>query len=393
MSSPTIKAVLRVKGDKEVREAIPHAVAIRVTIDRKKTFKHTGVRVLIKNWDAANGKVIGHPIAKDYNKRINAEFSKCINEVTRQNVNEKTVTAKSIRSAFKGKSEQNFFAFVEKLMEDVKGKRSEGTLNNYERHLRKLEEYHGSRDLDFSEITPDFLNGYERHLRDSDRIYKGEEKKFSKNYVSLLIRDIKVVFKAAIKQKLITDTPFDTYESPKPEDVVKDYLSLPELYKWEVFAKETNNPALKEAAIYYLFGCYTGLRISDWRRFDAEKQITENGTRILLRAKKNGGWVGMPINKGLARVLELVKEIPLVIADQTLNEKLKIIAGELGIKKDLTAHTARHTFAVTLCAEQGIGVETAAELMAITFQVCMKSYYRVNRQLIDTATKQAWDKL
>jgi integrase len=70
-----------------------------------------------------------------------------------------------------------------------------------------------------------------------------------------------------------------------------------------------------------------------------------------------------------------------------MNRTLKGIAG---IKKRITTHTGRHTFAITMCAEAGISAETCAELMGITIATCVNNYYRVTNRKIDKECLGAW---
>jgi integrase len=75
------------------------------------------------------------------------------------------------------------------------------------------------------------------------------------------------------------------------------------------------------------------------------------------------------------------------------DEKLKIIAKTIGIKKKVTTHTGRHTFAITICANRGIRCETASELMSITVKTCVENYYKVTGYKINAETARAWERL
>ena len=51
------------------------------------------------------------------------------------------------------------------------------------------------------------------------------------------------------------------------------------------------------------------------------------------------------------------------ISNQKLNSYLKEIADVCGIKKNLTFHIARHTFATTVTLSNGIPIETVSKLL------------------------------
>ena len=48
---------------------------------------------------------------------------------------------------------------------------------------------------------------------------------------------------------------------------------------------------------------------------------------------------------------------------QAYNRNLKVIAEIIGIKKPLTSHIARHTFATTVVLANGIPVETLSKML------------------------------
>jgi integrase len=134
------------------------------------------------------------------------------------------------------------------------------------------------------------------------------------------------------------------------------------------------------------------MRVSDWFQFDRTKHI--KGEKLRLRpTKTKNKWVEMIISKPLKRNLGRMIETPLTIAEPTLNEKLKIIAEKLEIKKHVTTHTGRHTFAVTICLGNGLSSETSAELMGITLQTFVKNYSQVTQGKIDAEALAAWERL
>ena len=133
------------------------------------------------------------------------------------------------------------------------------------------------------------------------------------------------------------------------------------------------------------------MRISDWYLFNRKEHL-KNGY-IRLRAKKNGEWVVLPVHKRLARVLDLMEQTPLTTNQKALTTVLLLLSKRSGINKNISSHSARKTFAVTMCLDRGISSETAAELMGITLQVFVNSYSKVTDEKIRKETAKAWDGL
>jgi site-specific recombinase XerD len=382
-------ATTNVKGKKEELAFI----YVRVTVNRKRSLISTKVKVFPSQWDKHGQKIINHPSRKQLNVTITNKLNQVLKSLNKREMEEVHYTAESIKNTVVGKDRTNIFVFAETYASEVGGKREQGTITNYGKHMRKLEVFVGSKELTFEEVDVDFLNRYESFLRKQVLEYKKGSRPLNNNYVHLLMRTFRKMFNAAKIKGLTSNYPFDAYEFPSVKPPMKDYLSIDEMKLFEELVETTANKSWKQAGIYLLFGCYTGLRISDWKLFNPATKIVENGKRILLRAKKNGEWVGMKISNPLQRNLKRMEATPLTMEEQTINEKLKEIAGDLKIKKKLTTHSGRHSFAITLCAELGISVESCAELMGITVKTCIDNYYRVSRVKLDNATDAAWNEL
>ena len=65
------------------------------------------------------------------------------------------------------------------------------------------------------------------------------------------------------------------------------------------------------------------------------------------------------------------------ISNQKLNSYLKEIADLCGIKKNLTFHIARHTFATTITLSNGVPIETVSKLLGHTKIATTQIYARV----------------
>jgi integrase/recombinase XerD len=65
------------------------------------------------------------------------------------------------------------------------------------------------------------------------------------------------------------------------------------------------------------------------------------------------------------------------LSNQKLNSYLKEIADLCGIKKNLTFHMARHTFATTVTLTNGVPIETVSKLLGHTKVVTTQIYARV----------------
>lgn len=363
-----------------------YPIYIRITINRKQSYISTGHYIEKKYWNEKSEQVKPeHLQAKNINPDITSRKQAIIKQVVEHQVKGLVISASALKTIATAKGDlHNLFEFAEAFSKEVEHKREASTLENYRKHLLVVELYHGSKNLTFEEITHDWLVKFETHLRAPVTEGKNKRGALGGNYIYIIWKTLKTFFNAARKRKLITVYPFDSYETPQYEAPDKDYLTDEELDDLEKQADVATDPLIKQTLIYFLLGCYTGLRISDLKKFDLNKNIRDG--RLYLRAKKNGEWVTMPVIGRLAAHMERVKDCPLTRAEQELNRTLKkLIKG-----KKITNHCGRHTFAITRCAEKGISAETTSELMGITLKTCVENYYRVTNRKIDAECLRAW---
>jgi len=66
-----------------------------------------------------------------------------------------------------------------------------------------------------------------------------------------------------------------------------------------------------------------------------------------------------------------------VLSNQKSNAYLKEIADLCGIKKNLTTHLARHTFATTVTLSNGVGIESVSKMLGHTSIKTTQHYAKI----------------
>jgi integrase len=121
-----------------------------------------------------------------------------------------------------------------------------------------------------------------------------------------------------------------------------------------------------------LFGCYTGLRISDLRTL-AWGDIQRDPLQINKRQEKTERKAFVPLHAVAWGIIDDKRlhgykdpVFPALTKSKTnTNEYLKRWAKKAGIEKNIGWHTARHTFAV-LSLESGAEIYTVSKLLGHT---------------------------
>ena len=76
------------------------------------------------------------------------------------------------------------------------------------------------------------------------------------------------------------------------------------------------------------------------------------------------------------------------LSNQRLNSYLKELADVCGIKKNLTFHMARHTFATTVTLSNGVPIETVSKLLGHTKLATTQIYARVVEKKVSEDMKK-----
>lgn len=205
------------------------------------------------------------------------------------------------------------------------------------------------------------------------------------------------VFKAslakAVTEKKLPLNPMslvDRTEKPKRPDSKREHLSTDEVKM--LMATPCRNEQVKAA---FLFSCFTGLRVSDIRNLSWGDIKTENGslfceiivikTNKPLTIKINNQAASYLPERGTAGDKEKIFTIPVA---SCLRNILQSWTSAAGINKNITFHSARHTFA-TLELVSGADVYTVSKLLGHSNVTTTQIYAKI----VDEAKNAAVDKL
>lgn len=378
---------------------------IRITVDGKRAECSTQKQIHPKFWDAENNKVLDKysesRSINDYLTLVKADILKRYNILLST---KDFVTPEDVKNNYKGVKEvkktflQLFKQYNQQLterkeIEDL----SEGRHKRFEILLGKCEafiKYKFKRsDVVLEELKLNFIVEFEHYLRTVEKIGHNTSMKYAK--------DLKQVMKYGAMLEYIPTSPFEhfqcSYRKVKREFLDQDELDA--LYKKEFSVKR-----LEEVRDCYLFSCYTGYAYSDAEALtpddiaigiDGEKWIIRN--RIKTDTTENVPLLPIPLE-----IIEkykkhdyckATKKLLPMNSNQRYNAYLKEIADVCGIKKKLTTHTARHTFATTVLLINDVPMETAMELLGHTDIRTTQIYGKIVQKKVSADMKKLKDKL
>jgi integrase/recombinase XerD len=333
----------------------------------------TGVKVSPDQWK--DGKVTAHPNKALLNQKIQNKVNELQAVITKAELLGVPITKDRIKNlAEGGEVTTDFYKHCKQWIKDKYS--NTGTRKVALSDLEKVHLFAPS--LQFGDIDKRWLTRYEGYLRDT---LKHEDNTVWKSmkFVRTMLYDAQSVLGKQIHN------PFQLreYKMPPYKNPEKDGLTLDEVDRLEKLLKKPIPDTNKIVIAKFLFMCYTGLRVSDAKRF-AQEHVIDG--RVVMKSKKTGITTRLKIHTRLAKVLSVLQELPeRKFADQNFNEWLKVIAEMAEIDRiPITSHIGRHTFGCLL-AEMRVDEEEAMELMGVTNKNVVRVYYKLRLPRIDKA--------
>lgn len=181
----------------------------------------------------------------------------------------------------------------------------------------------------------------------------------------------KQVFQFAVKKGLIDNFPLFNFKGEK--DAIKPAIYLTSDEFERVLNQEFHSKMLIQCKDLYLFQCSTGLSFGDlWSDFQVVE--LETGKAITGNRTKNGQAFFIPLHDLAFAILERYNFKLPIYCNVVYNRILKEIAAICGIKKPLTTHTGRKTFA-TLADNDGWSRESIALMLGHRSVKTTELYY------------------
>lgn len=374
MVNKTFGLLFYLKKSKNYQKS-PLPIYLRLTVDGKRA--EVATKRLCddpQKWNASSGRMTG---SKEATKILNAHLDILQGKVyeTYKDLLQggEVITAETIKNKLQGLSERpkmilEVFRFHNEQIKTLIGNGyAPLTYKRYETALQHTQEFlqwkYRISDIEITKLTGEFITEFDFYLR--------SVRKCGHNTTVKYLTNFKKVVGQCVQKGWLTKNPFNGIKLA-PKEVVREILTQEELDRME--AKELSTERLTIARDVFLFSCYSGLAYVDVGRLQYDDiNFGIDGCKwIFARRKKTEEPFRVPLLSVPLQIIERYKEHPKsvsegkvlpVASNQKLNEYLKEIADLCGIKKRLTYHMARHTFATTVTLNNGVPIETVSKML------------------------------
>ncbi|HDZ06843.1 site-specific integrase [Maribacter sp.] len=357
----TLKTVLHTKtdakGNKEFR------LALRLTVNRKRSYYYLGQKVEPKFWDVQGEKVkSSHTRHKQLNRLIRKKYDEIEDVIFEMETSKQNYTAKQIIDSIRKNTKRlSFFELADEHIEDLINANNHNRAISDRSKLNRIKEFAKKRNFEFEEIDENLLKKLKIYLRTTSGL--------SERSVMNIFVMIRLLYNKAISRKIV-DRKFYPFGKDKIKikypQTIKIGLDEHEIRKIEELDLDTRT-AVWHTRNVFLFSFYlAGIRISDVLRMRWSDIVAE---RLYYKMSKNDKADSLKLPEPVIKILSHyqvdkknkydyifpeLKTIPIndskaiysriKTSIKRLNTNLTVIADLAEIDKKITNHIARHSF-------------------------------------------------
>ena len=375
-------------------------VMLRIFLGGEMTnFGTTKIFVKKSLWSNATSRLRGRTTeALSVNAALDA-ISTTLYGIYRKYENDESLSLDLIRTVYFGKNREftSFLPVFDKFLEDIKQRVGKtigaDSLQKYSvlrRHFAEFLMYKYSRkDIGLNEFTPAVVQDFHLYMSTvAGCAYNTSVKK---------VKTLKTITIYAQKRGFLLHDPFVNHHFHM-EPVDRGFLTDEEILR--VANKDLGIQRLELVRDIFIFSCFTGLAYIDVANLTPDHIVTMDDKQWIMTKRQktsvetNVLLLDIPraiIAKYSHKTYRDGKLFP-VLTNQKTNSYLKEIADLCGIKKKLTFHLARHTFA-TMSLSKGVPIESVSKMLGHTNIRTTQIYARITNKKIEHDMEQLSEKL
>ena len=332
-------------------------VQLECRMDGERKFISTGIKLLANQF--RDGRAYNHIDADNINMRINErikEINLYIDTFNRSRIKFKLKMLDNINGTY---YQNTFLSFFEQRIKERPIK--ESTKAQHRKVLNFLNRY--GKIVEFTDLTLPNIKKMDEYLH---TVTTPDGRKLLQPSIHVYHKVLKHYINESIEMEIINDNPYSRFKSSQGQSRPREVLTLEELELIKNY--KTRNLFLEKIRSLFIVQCYTGLAYADLMAVDWTQAEEVNGQYIIRHnaRQKTGTHFTIFI---LPPVLKILKKyhwhLPKLAYD-VYNRNLKMFAVAVGIKKTVTTHIGRHTFATTSALGSGVPMEVVSKMLGHT---------------------------
>ena len=389
-----------------------HAIYVRIVVNRTRCELALKQTLDKKDWNTDKGAGRPkNPALRQLNTYLEEVRAKLVSHYQQLNLSGYYLTAEILKNSYLGKTaageEKMTLNRLVALHNEMMGKTLEpGTMKNYKSTAIYLRNYmnlkYDAGDIYLKDLTYQFTTGFEWYIRDNP-LKEGDP--CTNNGTMKHLERLKKMVTWAYTNEWIDKDPFIAYKLRFKRHEM-EFLDKGELARIE--GRELENPMLRRGRDLFIFSCYTGLAYIDLVMLKPTNIMAGADGMQWIRTsrKKTEIPVNIPLLRPALAILEKFRATEDAsrwetlfpkISNQEMNRSLKLIGEICEIKKRLTFHLTRHTFATTVTLLNGVPIETISKLLGysklattMVYAHVMQSKVGMDMLLLESKLQRGW---
>ena len=376
------------------------SVMLRIYLNNERlSLGSTCISVKSSQWDKEKERIKGRTTeALNTNLQLD-NIASGLQSIFRRIEMSDVVSLERIKSEFLGKKDEidTLMQLFEKHNGDVAkqvgvsvGKATLQKYNVCKRHFSEfLEKQYKRSDLKLTELTYVVIREFDLYLR--------TEVGQNPNTATKTMKTFKTITLLGQKMGVLLHDPFMNHRF-HIEPVNRGFLTDEEILL--IANKDLGISRLELVRDIFIFSCFTGLAYIDVSNLTPDHIVTLGDKQWIMTQRQktsvetNVLLLDIPkaiIAKYGGKTYRNGKLFPM-LTNQKTNSYLKEIADICGIKKNLTFHLARHTFA-TMSLSKGVPMESVSKMLGHTNIRTTQIYARITNKKIEHDMEELADKL
>lgn len=369
------------------------SVMLRIYLNNERlSLGSTGIAITASQWDKDKERIKGRTTdALSTNLQLD-NIASGLQAIFRKIEMSDDLSLERIKSEFLGKKDEidTLMQLFEKHNTDISKQVgisvSKATLQKYnvcKHHFSDfLDKQYKRNDLKLTELTYLIIREFDLYLR----TVVGQ----NSNTATKTMKTFKTITLLGQKMGVLLHDPFMNHRFHL-EPVNRGFLTDEEILL--IANKEIGIPRLELVRDIFIFSCFTGLAYIDVSNLTPDHIVTLGDKQwIMTQRQKTSVETNILLLDIPKAIIDKYCDNPAypkrenklfpILSNQKMNAYLKEIADLCGIKKNLTFHLARHTFA-TMSLSKGVPMESVSKMLGHTNIKTTQIYARITNKKIE----------
>lgn len=369
------------------------SVMLRIYLNNERlSLGSTGIAITASQWDKDKERIKGRTTdALSTNLQLD-NIAGGLQAIFRKIEMSDDLSLERIKSEFLGKKDEidTLMQLFEKHNTDISKQVgisvSKATLQKYnvcKRHFSDfLDKQYKRNDLKLTELTYLVIREFDLYLR----TVVGQ----NSNTATKTMKTFKTITLLGQKMGVLLHDPFMNHRFHL-EPVNRGFLTDEEILL--IANKEIGIPRLELVRDIFIFSCFTGLAYIDVSNLTPDHIVTLGDKQwIMTQRQKTSVETNILLLDIPKAIIDKYCDNPAypkrenklfpILSNQKMNAYLKEIADLCSIKKNLTFHLARHTFA-TMSLSKGVPMESVSKMLGHTNIKTTQIYARITNKKIE----------